>query len=566
MRSAQQARISRRAASTRREDEERSASGSTSSLTPVRVAIYTRVSSDGQVGEAGEFDSLAAQREACEAYVVSQRGEGWVLVPGHYEDAGFSGGSMDRPALCRLLRSVEEGEVDLVLVHRVDRLSRSLLDFTKIIEILERNGAGFASATQSFSTANSMGRLVLGILMTFSQFEREMISERIRSKVAAAARRGQYLGGAAIFGFDLDRQRKRLVVNPAEAEHVRWVFKRFCQTGSATKVLDEMNARGLRTKQWVTKSGRTTGGEVWNKGHFYRLLGNVRYVGEVEHRGARYPGEHEAIVPRELWEKVQAILAEKRNGKTGRRRTTPALLKGLLFCEACGRAMGITYTRKRGRVYRYYLCVRAAKNGYSACPVKSVPAAQVERATVDQLRVVFRSPELIARTYRQAKAREDQAIDRLKKEREEATDRLRILKKVAAGVLDPDGPEDERSSSKGRRPLGLGLTKTAAEIEDVETRLAVIAAELSLLESNGFTEREVIHGLSTIDPLWDELFPAEQERIVQLLVERITLGKDGLEIVIRGNGLRCLAREVEGKGADPSERTNGSGREAGEGS
>lgn len=527
-------------------------SGHPTGATPAkRCAVYVRQSNDESARQ--DFGSLQAQREAAEAYIASQAGEGWIVLPERYDDGGFSGGNMDRPALQRLLRHVEEEMIDCVVVYKVDRLSRSLLDFTRIIETFDRLGVSFVSVTQAFNTTTSMGRLTLNILLSFAQFEREIISERIRDKVAASKRKGKHTGGIPVFGYDIDREKKRLIVSPEEAKIVRWIFRRFAQLEPPATILRDLDTRGIKTKRWTGPTGKTAGGGPWNRSHLYRLLNNPKYVGLVEHRGETYPGEHEAIVPQDLWDQVQAILTKHRTGRDGRKPSTPALLRGLLFCEACGRAMGQTYTKKNGRTYRYYLCVRAAKNGYAACPVRSVPAGQIEGATVDQLRAIFRSPEVIARTYRAAKKKEDETIERLTREREDAKARLSVLKRMAAGALDSQGDEDGRSGSS--RSLGLHLHRTGEDIEEVETRLAVIAAELPLLESNGITEREVIHGLSTIDPLWDELFPAEQERIVQLLVERITLGKDGIEIAVRGNGLRCLAREVEGKGAG----TNGSG-------
>jgi len=374
---------------------------------PLRCAIYTRKSTDENLDS--EFNSLDAQREAAEAYVASQRHEGWVAVADRYDDGGFSGGTLERPALQRLLRDVEAGRVDCVVVYKLDRLSRSLLDFVKLIELFERHQVSFVSVTQRFDTSTSMGRLMLNILLSFAQFEREIIGERIRDKVAATKRRGKYCGGMPVLGYDVDRERKRLVVNPQEAELVCHVFQRFVQCGSTTELAKELNAAGCRTKSWTTKNGTTRAGTPWNKAHLYRLLNNPIYLGEVRHKGVRYPGEHEAIISRELWEKAHTILATNYRARAAKTRAkTEALLRGLLRCAHCGCAMGPTFSRRRGKLYRYYLCVHASKHGADSCPTRCLPAGEIEGVVVDQLRRVLRSPEVLAQTYREARAQADE--------------------------------------------------------------------------------------------------------------------------------------------------------------
>jgi DNA invertase Pin-like site-specific DNA recombinase len=329
----------------------------------VRCAIYTRKSTEENLDSA--FNSLDAQREAAEAYIVSQREVGWTAVPDRYDDGGCSGGNLERPGLQRLLGDVEAGAIDCVVVYKVDRLSRSLLDFAKLIELFERKQVSFVSVTQQFNTTTSMGRLMLNVLLSFAQFEREIIGERIRDKIAATKRKGKYTGGPPVFGYDVDRERKRLVVNSQEAELVRHIFGRFAACASTTLVAQELNAAGHRTKSWTTKKGVTRAGRPWNKGYIYRLLHNPLYRGEVGHNGDRYPGEHEAIVPRELWEQAHAVLEKHRGPQRVRlRNETPALLKGLLRCAHCDCAMGPAFTRRRGRIYGYYLCVHAAKHGH----------------------------------------------------------------------------------------------------------------------------------------------------------------------------------------------------------
>jgi len=345
-----------------------------------------------------EFNSLDAQREACEAFVASQRHEGWVVLPDHYDDGGFSGANMDRPGLKKLLQHVAAGYVDGIVVYKVDRLSRSLLDFARIIELLEKHRVSFVSVTQQFNTATSMGRLSLHVLLSFAQYEREIIGERIRDKVAASKRKGKYMGGMPPLGYDVDREAKKLIVNPDEARLVRHVFSRFLAIGSATRLARELNADGHTTKSWRTVKGNMREGRLWNKSHLYRLLNNRILIGRVSHKGDTFPGEHEAIIEDSLWEKVQKTLADNTRSRSDKTRSeTTALLKGLIKCGHCGNAMGPTYTRKDGKTYRYYLCVRAGKSGHDSCPLKSVAAGEVDRAVLTRLREMIGAPELIAK-------------------------------------------------------------------------------------------------------------------------------------------------------------------------
>ena len=308
----------------------------------VRCAIYTRVSTDERLDM--EFNSLDAQREAALAYIQSQKHEGWILVGDRYDDGGFSGGSMERPALQRLLRDVESGVIDVIVVYKVDRLSRSLTDFARIVEVFEKNKASFVSITQQFNTTTSMGRLTLNILLSFAQFEREVIGERIRDKFAASRRKGMWMGGMPPLGYDVvDR---KLVVNEKEAELVRLIFKRFLRVGSATKLAQELRRAGHTTKSWTTQDGKHRPGKPIDKGAIYKILNNRVYLGEAVHKGTSYPGEHEAIIDRATWDKVHAILAENTVARAnGTRAQTPALLRGLIFAPG-GHAMTPSHSRK----------------------------------------------------------------------------------------------------------------------------------------------------------------------------------------------------------------------------
>ena len=368
----------------------------------IRCAIYTRKSTEEGLEQ--EFNSLDAQRESCESYITSQRHEGWVELSEHYDDGGFSGGSMDRPALRRLLEDLQAGRFDMVVVYKVDRLSRSLLDFSKMVELFDNHGVSFVSVTQSFNTNTSMGRLTLNLLLSFAQFEREIASERIRDKVAAMKRRGMYLGGVPPLGYDVDRGAKKLVVNEAEAKLVRRIFKRYLALGSATELARELNRNGHTTKAWITKAGREMPGKPWNKSHVYRVLNNVHYLGKIPHKGETYPGEHSAIVKKTTWDAVQKMLVTNtQSGASSPRAKTPAMLKGILRCGHCGTSMGATFAKKNGKTYRYYLCLRARKSGYEECPVRTLPAGDIEALVVQQVRRVLQAPEIVARVCRVAR-------------------------------------------------------------------------------------------------------------------------------------------------------------------
>ncbi len=357
----------------------------------LRCAVYTRKSTDE--GLEKEFNTLDAQRDACEAYVASQRAEGWVLVRDRYDDGGFSGGTLDRPALKRLLADIEQGLIDNIVVYKVDRLSRSLMDFAKLVQTMEDHSVTFVSVTQSFSTTTSMGRLTLNMLLSFAQYEREIIGERIRDKFAASRARGMWMGGKVPLGYDVVA--RKLIVNEDEAPRVRRVFEIFAETGSGIETVRRLQGEGA-----TSKTGRPL-----DKGDVYKLLNNRTYVGEAAHKGQVYPGEHQAIVPRELWDQAHAVLQISPRVRANQNRAqTPALLKGLIF-GVDGRALSPTHARKNGRLYRYYVAQRVLKGDAAGDDsiVRRVSAAEIEAAVVDQVRALLRQPEIVVGTWRAAR-------------------------------------------------------------------------------------------------------------------------------------------------------------------
>ena len=423
-----------------------------------RCAAYTRKSSEEGLEQ--EFNSLHAQREACEAYMASQKSEGWVPLRGDYDDGGFSGGTLERPGLKALIADIEDGLVDVVVVYKIDRLSRSLADFAKLVDVFDRNGVTFVSVTQSFNTTTSMGRLTLNILLFFAQFEREVTAERIRDKFAASRAKGLWMGGWAPLGYDV--KDRKLVIDPAEAKTVRMIFERFVEIGSATVLAKALRAEGVTTKR----------GSPIDKGFVYKTLNNRIYLGEAVHKGLSYPGEHKAIIDQARWDKAHEVLKRSpRQRASNTRAQTPALLRGLLFGPD-GSAFSPTHTRRGPKLYRYYVSQSVLKRGADACPIGRVSAGEIEGAVIDQLRAVFRQPEIIVGTWKEARKQD----------------------------------------------------------EDV-------------------TEPEVSEALNALDPVWDALFPAEQARLVQLLVKRVDIRVDVMSVRLRVDGLSGVTHAMAAREA-----------------
>lgn len=354
----------------------------------VRCAIYTRKSTEEGLDQ--EFNSLDAQREACEAYITSQRHAGWVAVPDMYDDGGLSGGSMERPALLRILTDIKAGKVQIVVVYKVDRLTRSLADFAKIVDVLDAHNASFVSVTQQFNTTTSMGRLTLNMLLSFAQFEREIAGERIRDKIAASKAKGMWMGGTVPLGYDVHE--RKLVVNPAEADTLRLIFQRYLELGSVTLLRTELDKRDIRSKRRVSAEGRVIGGQKICRGALYLILQNRLYRGEVSHKGQVYPGQHNAIIDLALWQKVQDRLVGNRQDRSiGVGAEAPSLLSGLIF-DSGGNRMSPTHAVKKGKRYRYYVSGTLITAPRSDHPNgRRIPAGDVEALVLNRMRTFLAS-------------------------------------------------------------------------------------------------------------------------------------------------------------------------------
>jgi site-specific DNA recombinase len=363
-----------------------------------RCAVYCRVSSDERLNQ--EFNSIDAQREAGQAYVASQRSEGWIQVGDDYDDPGFSGGNTERPGLKRLIADIGRGQIDIVVVYKIDRLTRSLADFSKMVEVFERHGVSFVSVTQQFNTTTSMGRLMLNVLLSFAQFEREVTGERIRDKIAAAKRKGMWMGGVPTLGYDVEN--RLLIINETEAAVVRRIFEEMLTIGSPTQIAAKLTFDGITTKAWTTQEGQIRNGTQIDKKYLHKLLRNRIFLGEISHKGKWFPGVHAAIIEPALWDRVHEVLSKDSHGRsveTKIRSRTDALLRGLLYAPS-GERMYPTYSRKNERKYHYYVSKSESRFGAPGKTYERLPAPEIEVAVIAQIRSVLTSPESIASVVR----------------------------------------------------------------------------------------------------------------------------------------------------------------------
>ena len=437
-----------------------------------RCAVYPRKSTDEGLDQ--EYNSLEAQRDAALAFVASQRHEGWIAIDNGYDDGGFSGGNMNRPALKRLLVDIEDGGIDVVVVYKIDRLSRSLGDFAKIVDLFDAHGVTFVSVTQQFNTTTSMGRLTLNILLSFAQFEREVTGERIRDKLAASKAKGMWMGGVPPLGYDV--KDRKLVINESEADLVRDIFTRYAEHGSAAQLVRELKIEGRTTKSWITQTGRHRPGRTIDQQYLFSMLRNRLYLGEISNRGQSYPGQHQAIINREVWDAVHAVIDRRKRGPRVQHTLNPALLSGLLYAPDGQRMIPSHTTKKGGRRYRYYVpylykrqnAGASARSGETG--IGSLPAAEIENAVLTQVHQILQAPEMMVAVWQSAQI---------------------------------------------------------------------------LQECITLDEPTIMVAMRQIGTVWDHLFPVEQHRIVRLLIERVQLRADGLDIVWRDDGWHAFRRELE---------------------
>lgn len=487
--------------------------------TTLRCAVYTRKSVEDGLEQ--EFNSLDAQREAGENYVASQKSNGWVLVPEHYDDGGFSGGNTHRPALQKLLEDVIKGKVDIIVVYKIDRLSRSLLDFTELQGVFEQHGASFVSVTQEINTSTSAGRMMLNILMSFAQYEREIIAERIRDKIAASKKRGIHCGGTPVLGYASDPVTKKLHIVPDEAEVVRKIFNTYEEIGSLAETVVQVNRMGYTTKVFISAKGIRHGGKAWDTGSVHKILINTLYAGYVKHYKARYEGEHEAIVDRKQWERVQALMNSHSNGTSVRKsRSEVTPLRGVVFCGHCRSVLTPTYTNKGGKKYTYFFCQQHSRNPEHQCPLRRIPSGELEGMVLTLLSGVLQTPMLIQETLLAVKEGQKQKIAELTRQE---TEIKKHMQKLKDGLIDGTTDFDE--------------------IKSTGEKLVVIRRDIQAMDFTISTE-EIMLAMQDTHALWKELFPAAKLEILKILVSKVIIYQDKVQLDVSFDGLKRLIGEL----------------------
>ncbi|MDP8238395.1 MAG: recombinase family protein [Candidatus Hatepunaea meridiana] len=525
-----------------KQSSQRSRESSSGSSSIIRCAIYTRKSTEEGLDQ--DFNSLDAQRESAEAFINSQKNEGWVCLPERYDDGGFTGGNMERPAMKRLMADIEAGKIDCIVVYKVDRLSRSLMDFARIIGILEKHVISFVSVTQQFNTTHSIGRLTLNILLSFAQFEREIISERTRDKMTAARKKGKWIGGTPMLGYDIHPKGGRLIINQEEAFRVRAIYELYLDHQSLRATVRELNRRGWTTKRWITKSGRVRGGDPFQKNSLTRLLTNVIYLGKVKFKGVLYEGEHQAILEADKLQLVTEIrMRNKRDGGKLVRNKYGALLKGLLYCIPCQAPMVQTFAvKKKNTCYRYYVCSRAQRQGWHTCPTKSVPVVDIERFVIDRIRSIGRDSDLITETLNQARSQVRDGTEKLESELLIVTEELKRHTKEVDRLLNDTAQRFEDHTRKSTR-----LTDLEDQIRFARQHAESLQEEIAKKKTELVDETALTSALEGFDPIWESLLPRERTRVIHLLIEKV--GYDGengmLSITFRPTGIKTLVENSD---------------------
>ena len=487
----------------------------------VRCAIYTRKSTEEGLGQ--DFNSLDAQRDSGEAYIRSQAGEGWTLLADQYDDGGYTGANMERPALRRLLADAKAGKVDCVVVYKVDRLTRSLFDFARIVEVLDKHGVSFVAVTQQFNTTTSLGRLTLNILLSFAQFEREIISERTRDKQVLARKRGKWTGGHLPLGYNLEAG--CLVVNAEEADRVRQIFEWYLEGQTVYGIVAKCTDLGWHNKQWTTKNGKVYGGHPMCKCHVYTMLANPLYAARIRADGEVVAANHARAVEDRTFDLVQEKLKENtRNPGTQHRPRLESLLRGLLYCSCCGSAMSPSYSSSKDRRYRYYVCIRATQRNGTGCTTRAVSAAVVEEAVIESVRHFVLAPKVVEEAARAARQRLTEELNRHREELKSVNVRVRNAKSQVARATAMDAT----------REAGLQEFIDVGEAKAEELRKTVARGERLR-----FDDSMVRQHLGNFDEVWKTMTIEEQCRLLRQLVERVGYDARGdkVKVTYNSNGI-----------------------------
>jgi site-specific DNA recombinase len=501
----------------------------TAAIKTVRCAIYTRKSTEEGLGQS--FNSLDAQREAAESYIRSQKHEGWVLLPTDYSDGGYTGANIERPGVRQLLAAIDAGEVDCVVVYKVDRLSRSLIDFAKMMELFEKRGVCFVSVTQQFNTNMSLGRLTLNILLSFAQFEREIISERTRDKHIAARKKGKWTGGHLILGYDLDSSAGRLTVNASEARIVRSIFEWYLCGESVIAIVAKARQLGWKNKQWTTRNGKLYGGQPLRRTHLYNLLANTLYSGRVQAGEELFNGEHEAIIDVATFELVQSRLKQNSTvGGSPHRTKMESLLRGLIYCSSCGSAMYQTYSSNKERRYRYYVCPNAQQRADDHCATRSISAPAVENAVVQSIQRVGVHPQIL---------RETEQI--LRNELTKEQSRLR----EALSAIQVRVKNYKSQIARMGAPNAVRLDDLQNQISNAQQQANALKLEIQSREQALPATAELLKEMTAFDGLWKSMTTAQRSQFLRLLVEKV--GYNGrtekITVSFKSTGTKALCKQ-----------------------
>jgi len=500
----------------------------------VRVAIYTRKSN--RRGLDDPVTSLEVQRDTCLDYIRVKRTMGWTALPTQYDDGGFSGASTDRPAFQRLLADVQAGGIDVVCTYKHDRLSRSLVDFHAVLDLFERHDVAFVSVTQDFNTGTPIGKLLRNVLMSFAEFEREQTRERILDKKAASRRKGLWPGGRPPLGYDL--KDGGIIPNKREAELVQTLFDLYLRLGSLPAAAEHTRRMGWRNKKYTCKNGTSHGGTLFTPSTLRRMLVNPVHAGKLRGDGELHEGVHKAIVPEETWNRVQQMLRD--NGSERRRppRKHGALLAGMLKCAVCGSTMGHMICRNGRRIYKYYRCLTQQHVGAEACPGSRVAAVDIEEFVRDKVRSIGKDPTVLAEALAAARAEAEERKPQLTADLKRLEQQRREVARQQDALVETAGEGSKRPKAIARK-----LERLEAEIEGFDSELARVRADLAAVDGDDLDEGALTQALADFEDVWAQLFPAEQARIVELLVERVTYHAPKQEVAItyRPGGITALA-------------------------
>jgi len=493
----------------------------------IRCAIYTRKSTEDGLDQ--DYNTLDAQRDSCENYIKSQSSRGWSIIPTKYDDGGFTGANTERPAYSRLIADIRAGKIDMVLVYKVDRLSRSLADFANIMAMFNEIGVSFVSITQHFDTSSSLGRMTLNILITFAQFEREMIAERISDKIASSRKRGKYIGGIPVLGYDVEN--KKLIPNYDETNQIKSIFNLYLERKSVKQTAMQLNKWGWTTKRWITKKGKATGGLKFTQTNVHSLITNPVFIGKVTYKDEVYEGEHDGIVDEKIFNDVQELLKKNKNGNhASKRRKLNAMLRGILYCGNCGHRMSYTYSKKKNenKTYYYYVCSNKIRNTKHACNSRQLPAIKTEDFVVSHISKLGQNNHVIDALILKAQNDKTLYVAKLQDEKSTVKYNLDIAIRQINNV--DDNPSDDNYL----------LVKD--QIERYQTQINEIDYKIASLKNLEVNSKEVSTVLTKFMPIWDSLTQDRKERVINLIFEKITWRSDeeSLDFIFNPMGISLL--------------------------